>query len=77
MCGGKMTDEAPARLIDWQGKEYARNINSKKVVWRRMPTSRVTVPAAQCPSMDAKWEDPAGFDFGIRFGSAARRPCRW
>ncbi|MDH4322943.1 MAG: phosphoenolpyruvate carboxykinase (GTP) [Betaproteobacteria bacterium] len=51
-----MTDAPPARLIDWRGKEWTPGCGRVAA----HANARFTVPAAQCPSMDPKWEDAGG-----------------
>jgi phosphoenolpyruvate carboxykinase (GTP) len=51
-----MTETPPARLIDWQGKEWTPDCGRAAA----HANSRFTVAAAQCPSIDDKWEDAGG-----------------
>jgi phosphoenolpyruvate carboxykinase (GTP) len=51
-----MTETPPARLIDWRGKEWTPDCGRVAA----HANARFTVPAAQCPSMDPKWEDAGG-----------------
>lgn len=51
-----LTDEAPAHLTDWQGRDWTPDSDEPAA----HPNSRFTVSAAQCPSIADTWESPEG-----------------
>ena len=67
-----LTETPPADLLDWRGEPWdpARGQPAAH------PNARFAVPASQCPSIAAEWEDPAGVPisailFGGRRATAA------
>jgi phosphoenolpyruvate carboxykinase (GTP) len=52
----ELTNEAPDGLINWQGQPHDKTSGKPAA----HPNARFTAPAANCPSLDEKWEDPNG-----------------
>lgn len=60
-----LTDEAPAELIDWEGKPWTPDSGRPAA----HPNSRFTVSAAQCPQIASDWDAAEGVPLdAILFG---------
>lgn len=61
----EQTEEPPETLTSWLGEEWHSGDEKPAA----HPNARYTTPAAQCPIIDANWENPAGVPISaILFG---------
>jgi len=51
-----MTDEPPAHLVDWRGRDWTPQAGYPAA----HPNARFTTPLARCPSLDPAWDAPEG-----------------
>ncbi len=60
-----LTDEPPAHLIDWKGRDWTPDSPEPAA----HPNARFTTPADQCPIIAPEWDDPRGVPISaILFG---------
>ncbi|MFE1645722.1 phosphoenolpyruvate carboxykinase (GTP) [Microbacterium sp. P01] len=56
-----LTDEAPPRLVDWEGNDWTPDSGRPAA----HPNSRFTVAAAQCPQIASDWDTPEGVPLDV------------